>query len=426
MKKVVAIVLVLVLALSAFAGCGEKPAEEQVGMTWSNWSGAEKGSVEAFDSMISTWNTTAEVNDQVTQINWPWGDTTTQLALRSQGSEQYDVAQIDIRMLPALAEAGVLADLTPLFGSDYFTANYPAGSIDVGQYNGTQYCVPWTIAPVGMIANPQILAEAGVDFDIVTIADFEKACELVKTNHPDNKDSNKGNDIIPYAVMNKEAGTAAPDFMAWLWTFGAEIFDDEGNVTIDSPEAVKCLEWFQTLSTNGYTQEAMGRNDARTLYKEGRVAFYDDALMSKGSITNDAFGSIEEYAQPMVRPVLKAGDESKALAWGHLLVVINRSEKKEDAKAFIEHLNSKEVSMNYFKSNGMLPAKKDNLADPAVASDYWSKSWTPILDGGRVAETAGLKEAAYNKVIADQLQALLSGTSASDVATAMKKGLENA
>ncbi|MDX9824381.1 MAG: extracellular solute-binding protein [Sphaerochaeta sp.] len=409
-KSIVVFVVMAFVASSLFAaGAAEKTAVQQ-GMTFSNWSGSEKASVEIFTWMIDTFNQKVGAEDQVVQINWPWGETESQLAIRAQGKEQYDIAQIDIRMLPALAEAGVLADLTEVFGKDFFTSNFSEGSIAVGNFKGTQYGVPWTVAPMALISNPKILKEAGVDFPIVTIADFERACEMVKNNHPANKDSNLSNDIVAYAAMTKESGTAAPDLMVWLWTFGASVYDEQGKCVLDSEKAVQALTWFNSLMQKGYIQQAMARGDARTLFKEGRVAFYDDALMSKGAITNPAFGDISTYAFPQVRPVLKQGDKPQASGWGHLLVIIDRSPKKAQAKAFIEHLISEEVALRYFKENGMLPSKKSVLSNQAVVSDYWSNAWTPVLDGGRLAETAGPLYAAANQVILEELQAMLSGS----------------
>lgn len=411
MKKIYVALVVMALVVSSLfaAGTAEKATVQQ-GMTFSNWSGSEKASEEIFVWMIDSFNQKASAEDQVVQINWPWGETESQLAIRAQGREQYDIAQIDIRMLPALAQAGVLADLTKVFGREFFTDNFSEGSISVGNYKGTQYGVPWTVAPMALISNPKILAEAGVDFPIVTIADFEKACEMVKNNHPANKDSDLSNDIIPYAAMTKDSGTAAPDFMVWLWTFGASVYDDSGKSALSSEQSIKALSWFQSLMQKGYIQQAMGRGDARTLFKEGRVAFYDDALMSKGAITNPAFGDIASYAFPQVRPVLNKGDKPQASGWGHLLVIIDRSPKKAQAKTFIEHLLSEEVALRYFNENGMLPSKKSVLSNQAVVSDYWSNAWTPVLEGGRLAETAGPLYAASNQIILEELQSLLSGS----------------
>ena len=416
MKKTLIILSILALACTSIFASGNNEVKTQEGMTWSNWSGSEEASKEIFKWMIDSFNEDQPVENHVTQINWPWGDTESQLALRAQGSEQYDIAQIDIRMLPALAQAGVLADLSTIFDANYFSDNFAAGSISVGNYNGTQYGIPWTVAPMGMITNTKILKESGVDFDIVTIADFEKAMEMVKNNHPNNIDNDPSNDILPFAAMTKDGGTCAPDFMVWLWTFGASVFDSNGNCVLDSNEAIETIKWFKSLSDKGYIQGAMGRGDARTLFKEGRVAFYNDALLAKGSITNEAFGDIEDYAKPQVNPVLVKGDTPKASGWGHLLVIIDRSPKKAEAKEFIEHLISEDVALKYFDEIGMLPSKKSVLNSSDVKNDYWASSWTPILDGGRLAETAGPNYSAYNSIIVENLQAVLSGSKTAEIA----------
>lgn len=418
MKKTLCVLSIMSLVFASVFASGAQETAAQEGMTWSNWSGSEEASKGIFNYMIDSFNEEQPASNKVTQINWPWGETESQLALRAQGREQYDIAQIDIRMLPALAQAGVLADLSTVFPANYFKDNFAAGSISVGNYNGVQYGVPWTVAPMGMITNTQILKDSGVDFDIVTLADFDKAMEMVKNNHPANTDNDAGNDILPFAAMTKDGGTAAPDFMVWLWTFGASVFDSNGNCVLDSPEAIEAIKWFKTLSDNGYIQGAVGRGDARTLFKEGRVAFYNDALLAKGSITNPAFGDIQDYAKPQVNPVLNKGDTPKASGWGHLLVIIDRSTKKDDAKKFIQHLISEEVALNYFDEIGMLPSKKSVLASDKVANDYWSNSWTPILDGGRLAETAGQNYSAYNSIITENLQSVLSGSMSPEEAAA--------
>jgi multiple sugar transport system substrate-binding protein len=298
--------------------------------------------------------------------------------------------------------------------------------MEVGQYRGVQYGVPWTVAPIAMISNTQILKDSGVDFEVKTMADFEKACEMVLKNHPANTDSNKGNDVIPFAAMTKDSGTAAPDYLVWLWTFGGEVFDADGNCTLDTDESIEALKWFKSLKDKGYIQEAMGRGDARILFKEGRVAFYNDALGAKGAIKNEKFGSIEDYVLPICNPVINEGDLPQANAWGHLLVIIKKSPKSADAKTFIEYLLSDEVALKYFDVTGQLPSTNSVLASDAITSDYWSNSWTPILQNARLTELVGMNAAAYKSIITEELQSLLSGNKTpEEVAKTMKSRIDN-
>lgn len=74
----------------------------------------------------------------------------------------------------------------------------------------------------------------------------------------------------------------------------------------------------------------------------------------------------------------------------------------------------------------MLPSTKSVLNSNEVKNDYWSNSWTPILDGGRLAETAGQNYSAYNSIIVENLQAVLSGSKTSEKAAAdMVSRIEN-
>ena len=427
MRKVRMVLLVVILSVFAIFATGCQKEEEQVGLTFSGWSIGEAGSKATLEAMVADYNAVAKENNKVSTIVWPWADTVTQFSQRYQGTEQFDVAQIDIRMLAPLAEAGFLADLTPLFTQQYLNANFDEANLKVGQYNGVQYGVPWTIAPIGMISNPKILADSGVDFDIVTIADFERALGMVKNNHPNNLDSDLTNDITPYAAMTKDAGTTTPDFLPWLWTFGGQVFNGS-DVVIDSPQAKEAFTWFKSLKDQGFISEGMGRSDARTLFKEGRVAFYDDAILGKSSISNAENGSIETYAKPILRPVKNVSDSPKALSWGHLLVIINRSPKKDVAVDLIKHIVSEQQALRYFNSNGMLPSVKSVLAKETVTNDYWANSWKPIINGGRLSEfSTGAKEGTYNSIVTEEIQAILSGSKSVDAATAsMKTRIKNA
>ena len=49
-------------------------------------------------------------------MGWTWADTAQQLLIRNQGSEQLDLAQVDIGIFNTVAQAGVLADWNDILG----------------------------------------------------------------------------------------------------------------------------------------------------------------------------------------------------------------------------------------------------------------------------------------------------------------------
>ena len=340
MKKLLGIILALVMVLSLFAGCGNsnettteeteaateaveetEASAEPVNIVWAGWSGEEEASKDIFQRMMDTYKT--NTGNDVTWVGWTWADTAQQLLIRTQGGEQLDIAQVDIGIFNTIAAAGVLADWNEILGADYMSETFEQSALDVGNIDGQQLAMPWSMASITMVYNPEILAAAGWDTVPTTIAEFEQCMADIKAYDPE---------IIPYAVSTKDA-TCAGDFMPWLWTFGGAIFNEDGSVAINSEAAVECVKWYQSLMEKGYIAMDTGRGEARQSFAQGKVAFYDDAVVAKGQAVNNGVApeDVVKVCSAMERPVLNAGDEPQSTMWGHMLVVFKDSEYKEQA-----------------------------------------------------------------------------------------------
>lgn len=263
-NRLLAAALAGVLSLSLLAGCGPtasentpapsgsqpaptqsgapatEPSAEGVNIVWAGWSGEEEASKDIFQRMMDTYEQNS--GNTVTWVGWTWADTAQQLLIRTQGGEQLDLAQVDIGIFNTVAQAGVLADWNEILGEDYMKETFEQSALDVGNIDGQQLGMPWSMASISMVYNPEILSAAGWDEVPVTIAEFEQCLADIKASNPD---------VVPYAVSTKDA-TCAGDFMPWLWTFGGAIFNEDGSVAINSDAAVACVEWYQSLMEKGY------------------------------------------------------------------------------------------------------------------------------------------------------------------------------
>lgn len=415
-KRILALCLACGIALSA-SGCGASgtassteataassatatsKAPEPANLIWAGWSGEEKNSKDIINDMISSYN--AKGGSQVTWVGWPWANTQQQLIIRNQGSEALDIAQVDIGMFGALSEMGVLADMNDLMGKDYLEQNYDKAALTVGQVDGKQLAMPWSIASINMVYNPTLLKSVGYNEPPKTIAEFEECMKKLKE-----KDKN----IIPYGLATKDA-TMATDFQPWLWTFDGSVLKD-GQPSLNSDAGQKVSEWYKSLLDKGYIQMNLTRADARQLFAQGKIAFYDDAISAKGvAISNGISESdLNNKIMPMARPVLKDGDIPQAAMWGHLLVVFKKSQHQEQAADFIKHVVSQEESLKYFSTNGMLPVLKSALVSDTVKSDLWASTWVQLTKTGRTLDFATMSNSGeLNNIVVEEMQGVLLG-----------------
>ena len=423
MKKMLALLLVVALCLS-LAACASTPkdttpaetakdnaavstenasepaAEGGKNIVWAGWSGEEEASKDIFQRMMKTYEDAS--GNTVTWVGWTWADTAQQLLIRTQGGEQLDLAQADIGIFNTIAAADVLADWNEILGEDYLKATFEQSALDVGNIGGKQLGLPWSMASITMVYNPEILAAAGWDNVPATIEEFEQCMADIKASNPE---------IIPYAVSTKDA-TCAGDFMPWLWTFGGAIFNEDGTVAIDSDAAVKCVEWYQKLMKDGYIAMDTGRGEARQMFAQGKVAFYDDAVVAKGQAVNNGVApeDVVKVCSAMSRPVLKAGDQPQSTMWGHMLVTFKNSEYQQEAAGLAKTLVSDEVAMDYFENNGMPPVTKSMAAKDEVKSDAYLNGFLSATSTARLEETARMTNASEIKtIITEELQYALLG-----------------
>jgi multiple sugar transport system substrate-binding protein len=409
MKRVCIFITVFALIGAALFAGGAKqepggPEAAASKIVWAGWSGEEEGSREIFKWMCSNYES-KNPGKTVTWVGWPWAETATQLLVRVQGNEQLDIAQADGSILNSIVASGTLADWNDLVSPAWLKDNFDASALEFGNINGRQVGLPWSIASIGLIYNPEILARAGYKEPPKTVAEFERCLEAV---------AKLSGDIIPYGLSTKDS-TASADYLPWLWTFGGRLFDVSGSPSANNPQAVQALTWYKSLIDKKLVRTNMSRFDARQLFAQGRMAFYDDAILAKGILIGNGVPAdkIFNVAKPMVRPVLKAGDTPRSTLWGHVLVIFDKSQAKDAAIDYAKYLIDQEVAMKYFEGNGMPPVLKSVIASPAVQNDPWVGNWAQITVTGEMNEYTSRKGGSeIATILSEEIQAVLTGSKA--------------
>ena len=226
--------------------------------------------------------------------------------------------------------------------------------------------------------------------------------------------------LIPYGLSTKDA-TCAGDFMPWLWAFGGSIFGEDGSVTINSQATIDCLNWYKSLLDKGYIAMDTGRGDSRQLFAQGKIAFYDDAVVAKGQAVSNGVApeDVVNVCSAMLRPVLNEGDEPQSTMWGHLLVAFEASQNKEAVAEMAKVLTSDAIALEYFENNGMPPVTKSAAATDEVKNDAYLSGFLTSTATARLEETASMMNANEIKsIITEEVQAVLLGQKTSEQAAA--------
>ena len=418
LTKILSMMLALVMVLSLAACSGnnspapETPqngeaaapqaegAKEPVNIVWAGWSGEEEASKEVFGRMMDAYENKS--GNKVTWVGWTWADTAQQLLIRNQGGEQLDLAQVDIGMFNTLAASGALADWNEVLGANYMNSTFEQSALNVGNIDGKQLGMPWSMASITMVYNPEILKAAGWDEVPTTVAEFEQCLADIKAYDPA---------IIPYGVSTKDA-TCAGDFMPWLWTFGGAVYNEDGTVAINTDAAVECVKWYQGLNDKGYVAMDTGRGEARQMFAQGKMAFYDDAVVAKGQAVNNGVSpeNVVNVCSAMQRPVLKEGDAPQSTMWGHMLICFKNSQYQKEAAELAQTLVSNEVALDYFKNNGMPPVTKEAAQLDEVKNDAYLHGFMESTATARLEETARMTNASEVKtILTEELQFALLG-----------------
>lgn len=325
-----------------------------------------------------------------------YNDALNQILLRARGGELNGVVQLNLEWLAPMVATGKLVDL-----AEYASGiDYTEAALATGQLEGTQYGLPWTTAAIGLIANTELLEQAGVGETPVTLDEFADALRAVKE---------LGGDIVPYAASTEVA--QLKDFIFWLETHGATLMED-GSSTLGDDASVAAMEWYKGLYDEGLIAAGTDRNSARNLFSQGRTAFYDDAPIGASIVVaNSPDAEIQSKMAPTARPVLAAGDTPRALAWGNLLVVVDGPGAVSGAE-FAQWITSDpEIALEYFGVTSSPPVTETGLEGEEIQEDPFLSAFTEKITA--TASTSPLwaypEYAQLETALAEAVQAALLG-----------------
>lgn len=423
-RKLVALCMVLVLALTIFSGCGSKAA------TWVDGDGKIDGDITFWTQDTSTWQ--GYFNPAIEAFKAAYPDVNVKVeyfpefaSKASQAfaaNEQADVMQT-WQSVTDWAKAGKLAAVPDsVFTKEELESTFYEGALKNKIYDGQYYCVPTEInveSPT-LLVNMDILEQEGIELPEGWVenngpASWSELVEFAK------KLTVKDGDTVVRSGLAYVYGSWEANFLSLIWQLGGEYRDEANNkVMFDTPEAHQAAEILLQYcgGEDAIAEKGNNRYDAFT---QQIAAMAVGAPWNAGSLGIDV---PDMKWQCFNMPAMVDGADPICLAtggWGY--IVSEQCKNKEAAWAFVKFMSSAEQVGDWAYKTGALPSRTDSLTDlsydPSVGSVDKAIAMTKDILGYAQEDGAYMitPSTLTYTIVRDQLRQMLE---TGDIDTALK------
>jgi len=377
-KRIIPALLAGILVFSLFTGCGSNkskketekssdltPATSTVGeataaskekktFSWATWAISEEALKPTYMSMAQTFMD-ANPNVTIETVTYPYAQYKDQLIIAAAASNAPDIAHVKAEWLPAFINLNSLQDLnevmSPELRKDYFE-----GILNGVTINGKIVAAPWFNNPYALFYNKTLMEKAGIT---ELPKNWKELMDDARKISALGKDEN-GNKIYGYALPNsKSAPGCGYNFFPHMWTYGGDFCDENGKITIYSPENVKAFEEAKSIYVDEISPNGATFKDLRNLFAQGCIGFYYDLEMAQGPIA-EASPKGADFANEYSAMVIPAMDGPNGYAYitEHHLAVFNSCKELDAVGDFIDHMSGKVVLQILFDAGmGKMPAR---------------------------------------------------------------------
>lgn len=278
-------------------------------------------------------------------------------------SSDFDVMAFQVQdVMREFSRNGWLADMTDYVSSDaeWNWEDFQPAARDAVELDGTVYGVPVMTERQIVYYRTDLLEAAGLEVP-ETLDELEEA--IATLHDPDGG--------VYGIAMRGSRVPLVTQLSSFLYSYGADFQDEDGNASIDTPEAIEAIELYGDLLRQygppGVTN--MGWVEASALFAQGKAAFYIDADSQAYTFLDPANSSVVDTVGFAQFPEGPAG--SKFYNIVPQTVGINEfSQKKDAAWAFIKWVTNEENTKWLLENETVPGARLSAWEDDAAVAGF--------------------------------------------------------
>ncbi len=271
----------------------------------------------------------AEMNGALTVEMVPWESYEEKYLTGISGGTGPDVGYMYNEMIKSYIDLGALEPLDAYYTAEELERYY---YLDYGNIEGKQYTMPLIVGGARVLyCNMDILNAAGITEAPTTWAEFEEAGMAILEN----------TDKIPLQQgWGGHFGDMNTDFYPYLWQAGGDLYNDAGELVLNSPEAVEAATWLYSLKEKGIIPESTTATDNSAKidsFAAGDVGMIVSSSAEASRRLDDSF--VWDFVPYLSK---EEGEQGYTMAVSDALVLLSASENKEAAVELIKTITSVE------------------------------------------------------------------------------------
>src|ERR1700712_3628926 len=229
---------------------------------WNGWTGGAAPVL--VPKLIAQFNKEHK-NITVKDVPLEWANISAKMPLAIKAGKGPDVAVAHGDDIATYAAQGLLLKADGIVKSlGYSSSQFPPGLLADGSYSGDQYGIPWSVTPLGLYVNKDVLDKAGVSSGSIPAdqASYLAALQTLKSKGVE------GEWVDGYVF------TGTFEFESLLWQYGGELFNkDASKATYNSAAGVKALTYMTSLVSSGYSPKNVAQDGDINALIAGKTAF---------------------------------------------------------------------------------------------------------------------------------------------------------
>ena len=391
MKRLVTPLLVFALLLSGAAAAQTVIRYLQPGVD-------QPGLREPVEEMIAQFE--AQHPDITVQLeSVGWGDAYQKIATDVLAGNAADVMYIGARWIPAFSQLGGILPLEE-FADEAKLATFPDALLSGHHFQDTLYALPVAFSTKVLYYRTDLIEEAPTTWEEL-LAEAQRVTEET--------------DAFGIGIPGAAHVGTVQHFQKFLHQAGGAFFDEEGNVALETPEALEALEFYTGLYLDhGVTPNPIefNREELPTLFAEGRIAMHINGPWARTIMGLEPDNERAPYAVV----VLPCHERCGGTLGADSLVIAADSPNAEAAYTFIDYMTSFEPHTQRILAAGLTPM----LEGQAELEEFRTPFWTPFVESVEIGfpEAQPLAWEPFEQIISDMIQTVFLGDQSAEEALA--------